>query len=91
MYVVDGAVKAKDGYVAYGEKGSLLTLKDVELCHEETGICGCSFGGGSTGIYAFGNGYYYVSKDYRTEDRRNGSIIRRYRRGAGDVLRFERG
>ena len=91
MSVVDGAVKAKDGYVAYGEKGSLLTLKDVELCHEETGICGCSFDGGSTGIYAFGNGYYYVSEDYRTEDRRNGSIIRRYRRGAGDVLRFERG
>ena len=45
--------------------GKILSLKEAGCFHEESGVYGWQFPQGSTGLYAFGNGYYYVSHSDR--------------------------
>ena len=61
MYIIDGSVTPKDSlHRATGEPIRELSLKREGL--SENGIYGNNFPHGSTGIYSFGNGYYYFSE-----------------------------
>ena len=40
---------------------------------------GIYFNRGTTGMYSFGDGYYYFSHEYRNEDKTNASNIKLYR------------
>ena len=65
MYVIDGSVPGKEGELCgfdSGEKGLLLTLRKTGA--EEGGISGIDFPHGSTGLYSFGNGEFYVSEHF---------------------------
>ena len=62
MYVIDGAIAPRESvHKATGERIVELTLKQEGLC--ENGIWGNNFPYGATGIYSFGNGYYYFSEN----------------------------
>ncbi len=61
MYVIDGSCAPKQSiHKSTGEPITELSLKREGL--EQNGIYGNNFPLGSTGIYSFGNGYYYFSK-----------------------------
>lgn len=68
MYLIDrtaapvrGNLKGLDG-----EEGELLALLPIGTPDEANGVWGCDFPKGQTGIYSFGNGYYYISFEGRT-------------------------
>lgn len=59
MYIVDGSrAPVQD------EKGWRLSLLENDSRHE-SGVCGWDFPLGSTGLYSFGDGRFYVSDDGR--------------------------
>lgn len=89
MYVIDGSASPYEDYIAYGEKGLHLSLKKEGVCHKESGVYGNRFPVGQTGIYSFGNGYYYFSHNYRTPEKVQGSIIKLYRRCDNQEIPFE--
>lgn len=61
MYVIDGSVPPKESvHRATGEPITELALLKKGV--EKAGVYGNRFPLGSTGIYAFGNGYYYFSQ-----------------------------
>jgi len=64
-----------------------LTLSPKGLRHAPSGIFGRTFPRGAEGIYAFGNGYYYVSHPAKTEDGRQTAVLHLCRRE--DLLRTE--
>lgn len=71
MYVIDGHIlPRKSVHRTYGEEISELTLLQNEK--SEDGIFGYRFKYGATGMYAFGNGYYYFSQS--AEDREKGQF-----------------
>ena len=83
MYVIDGR---KPGVMAElkglgGEWGLTLSLRQSGAYHKESGIWGWTFPKGQTGIYALGNGYYYVSHNGRTPEpeRWQTSVVHLYR------------
>ena len=80
MFMIDGSVAPYEDYIAYGRKGLHLSLKKEGDFDAATGLYGCRFKKGQTGIYSFGNGLYYISNEYRTENGEDGSIIKLYRR-----------
>ncbi|MBQ8409452.1 MAG: hypothetical protein IJY39_11390 [Clostridia bacterium] len=49
-----------------GEK-ERLSLAEIGLCDESTGIRGVNFPYGTTGMISLGDGYFYFSQDYRDE------------------------
>ncbi len=69
FFIIDGSVKPRTDTVTYGETGKVLTLFNG----------GIYFNKGTTGMYSFGDGYYYFSHDYRNEDKTYASNIRLYR------------
>ena len=83
MFVIDGhkpAVKQKLAGLA--EEGLTLSLDAA------TGRNGLPFGYGSTGFYAFGNGYYAVSQDGHTEAGHD-THVRLYRMENGQFVIVE--
>ncbi len=91
MYVIDGSAAPYEDYIAYGEKGLHLSLKKDGVYHAESGVWGNRFPKGQTGFYSFGNGYYYISHEYRTPapERLYGGIIKLYRRVDDPEMPFE--
>ena len=70
MYIVDGAkppVTAPLRGVEPPQEGETLSLLAKGLPHG-SGVWGWDFPLGSTGLFALGNGYYYVSHDGKDED-----------------------
>lgn len=66
MFVIDGSAAPYESiHRATGERIVELSLKREGLCSGE--IFGNNFPYGSTGIYAFGNGYYYFSENASDE------------------------
>ena len=63
--------------VPYIKKGSVVPLKQVGLKHEATGLRGWMFPVGSTGMASLGDGYFYFSHNYNSEQGQ-GSTIRMY-------------
>jgi len=89
MFVIDGGAKPYEDYIAYGRKGLHLTLKKEGAFDEKTGLYGCNFPKGQTGLYAFGDGRYYISHEYRTPEKEDGSIIKLFRRSDDPAKGFE--
>ena len=68
MYRIDGSVAAVDAPLkGLNESGKLLTLKKAGEYHAESGVYGYRFPHGSTGLYSFGDGNFYISHHYRYE------------------------
>jgi len=68
MFRVDGSVSARDEELrGVGENGEVLTLKQAGEYDEASGVYGYRFPHGSTGLYSFGNGYFYISHHMRYE------------------------
>ena len=77
------SVKA-DAPVFINEAGeTCLTLERGGAYHEESGIGGWLFPRGAEGVVSFGNGYFYVSHPFRTEDGRSSSVVRLCQRTDG--------
>lgn len=55
-----------------------LSLASIGQCHAPTGICGCDFPYGSTGIASLGNGDFYISHAFK-ENEAFGSTVKAYR------------
>ncbi|MBO5040816.1 MAG: hypothetical protein J6D09_06945 [Clostridia bacterium] len=79
MFVVDGSIAPKEEELigCDGEKGLVLTLKNVGLC--ENGICGASFPHGCTGFYSFGDGRFFVSQHTYSADDGQATNVYLYR------------
>ena len=85
MFVIDGSIAAREealkGYDAQ-YKGQVLTLQKTGL--EQNGISGMEFALGSTGFYSFGDGRFYVSENYVTEDGAQATNVCMYRLETND-------
>ena len=83
LFAIDGKQKPEVGPlkgVSYIDKCSIVSLQEriPSLSDPTSGTRGWAFGGGSTGFYPVGNGYYYISHNYATQEG-EGSYIRLYR------------
>lgn len=67
LFMIDNSIKPEKGLlknVPYEQKAVLkLTLSDNG--EHQDGLVGWNFPYGSTGIHAFGNGWYYISENYK--------------------------
>ncbi len=80
MFVVDGSVSAAESVLIgheNGEKGLILTLKDTGIC--ENGIYGMTFPHGSTGLYSFGDGRFFVSQHTYSKEEGHATNVHLYR------------
>ncbi|MDD3040003.1 hypothetical protein [Bacteroides sp.] len=81
LYAIDGAarpVKQPLKGVPYIKKGFVVPLKAAGLKDDSTSIHGWNFNIGATGFCSLGEGYFYISHNYRTAEGQ-GSNIRLYR------------
>ena len=79
MFFIDCAKAPEKAVLAgLGEEGEKLSLAEIGLCDEATGLCGSAFQYGSTGMISLGDGLFYFSEDYRTENG-FGTVVRLYR------------
>ena len=68
LYIVDGAVPPKEGPLrGLSGDGMLLTLKEGPVKGPD-GISGFPFPFGSTGLYSFGDGRFYISHEGKNAD-----------------------
>lgn len=65
----------------HGETGLCLTLAKYGVADEANGVFGCDFPLGQTGVYSFGDGYYYFSHNGKTKDERplHTCVVKMYR------------
>ncbi len=70
MFLIDAdkAPVEKDIPGVPGEKAPFLTLKEIGVPDEANGLWGNYYPEGQTGVYAFGNGYYYYSYNKLRKD-----------------------
>ena len=90
MYVIDGSKAPYEGEIPGrgGERGQLLTLLDGGIKDGVTGICGCNFEYGQTGIYSLDNGYFYISHNGGADGKFD-STVRLYRATGNPADPFE--
>ncbi len=93
MYIIDGSKAPQEGELRGrgGERGLLLSLKEEGILHEASGVWGITWPKGQTGMYSFGDGYFYMSYNGRTKDaeKLNTCMLRLCRRLAGDPVGFD--
>lgn len=66
MFLIDGHKKPVLSEIrgqTPAEQGLLLSLADAGELHAESGVRGFRFPWGATGVYSFGNGYFYISHE----------------------------
>lgn len=72
MFVIDRRIAPETGELKglCGREGMLLTAAPIGTPDPATGVYGCDFNHGTTGIISLGNGYYYFSfeKKLKRED-----------------------
>ncbi len=70
LYIIDGSAQPQTQLLAGlgGETGQTLCLWQRGIRHEATGIHAWDSPWGTTGIFSFGNGYFYLSQDGRSEE-----------------------
>lgn len=68
MFIIDRKVLPVEAELRGldGERGELLTLKEIGTPDEANGLWGCDYPKGQTGMIALGDGYYYFSYEGRT-------------------------
>ncbi|MBR2860716.1 MAG: hypothetical protein IKB86_02635 [Clostridia bacterium] len=85
MFVIDMNTEAKTGQIkGLEEEGEMLSLAEIGLKHEETGVRGLNFPLGATGIISLGDGYFYFSRDVRFENGLFGSYVTLYKYENGE-------
>ncbi|MBQ8720266.1 MAG: hypothetical protein IJY65_04465 [Clostridia bacterium] len=78
MFVIDAVARPVVAELSgLNMRGKTLTLKDTGL--SSGGISGMEFSLGSTGIYSFGNGYFYFSVPKKDENGYQSSTAKLYR------------
>lgn len=80
MFVVDGSKEAVESELVghdNGERGLVLSLKDTGKC--ENGVYGMTFPHGSTGLYSFGDGRFFVSHHTYSEEQGHATNVHLYR------------
>lgn len=69
MFVIDMNKQAECAeLINLNETGELLSLAQIGLQDEKTGIRGIRFPHGSTGIISLGDGHFYFSREFKNED-----------------------
>ena len=65
MFIIDRKIAPEMGELRglCGREGLLLTGAPIGIVDPATGVYGCDFPRGSTGIASLGGGYYYFSFD----------------------------
>ena len=77
LYAVDQRVAPKvQALQGLREEGKVLSLLQEGRLHEPTGVRGWRFPHGATGLYACGNGRYYISENHMTQSGQCGLIYR---------------
>ena len=68
MFIIDRQIAPKMGALKgiEGEEGLLLTGAPIGVIDPATGVYGCDFKKGQTGLIALGGGHYYFSFDRKT-------------------------
>ncbi len=67
MFIIDGQVAPAEREVpGLGIRAKMLSLKPIGGHDEENDIYYCTFPKGQTGMYSFGDGYYYISYEHKT-------------------------
>ncbi len=93
MFVIDGSKAAYEGELRGrdGERGMILSLKKSGAYDEASGVWGLKFKKGQTGIFAFGDGTFYIAHEGRTPEpeKLHTGIIKLYRRIEGDEVGLE--
>lgn len=93
IFVIDGSRAPALGELPGrgGERGLLLSLKEEGALHPGSRIRGLTFKKGQTGMYSFGDGYFYISHEDRTGEgvRKYTSRLTLYRRLPGSETGFE--
>ena len=90
MFVIDGSVEAREELLTGcgGEKGLVLTLKDT--CLSSDGIYGVDFPHGSTGLYSFGDGRFYVSQHTVSPEKGQATNVYLYKLNTDGKWSFEK-
>lgn len=82
LFTIDGASKATvqslKGFDKK-ERGKVLKLAPKGILHQNSGVYGWNHKWGATGIHALGEGYFYISENGATRDRKQYSRLRLYR------------
>lgn len=79
MYFIDCGKAPVEGVLpGIGHSGSQACLAPMGKRHEETGLFGCDFPHGSTGIASLGDGLFYVSHPFE-KDSTFGTTVKLYR------------
>ena len=81
MFIIDRKIAPEMGELKglCGREGLLLSGATLGVEDPATGVCGCDWPKGQTGMIALGNGYYYFSydkKEKRDEIRYHSSVIK---------------
>ena len=93
MFVIDGskAPVLTELPGRGGEKGYMLSLKKEGAYHKESGVYGLTYPKGQTGMYSFGDGYFYFSYESKKKETKTiyTSLLKLCRRLPGDEVGFE--
>lgn len=91
MYVIDGSIAPVDTELVglCGERGLTLSLKREGIYHENSGVWGVDMKKGQTGMYSFGNGYYYFSHEEKTPEKLQTCNMYLYKRIENKLCPFE--
>ena len=88
MFIIDGNIPPKKSvHKAYGDEISELSLLAKGECSD--GIYGYRFKYGATGMYSFGNGYYYFSQSAMDFEKGQYTNIVMYRSTNDETMPFE--
>ncbi len=74
LFAIDNSIAPYEGDIIgqpIPERGLLLTLADMGLRHDATGIRGWNFAHADTGIHSLGNGYFYISHDAKPDGKQD--------------------
>ncbi|WP_018627892.1 hypothetical protein [Niabella aurantiaca] len=92
LFAIDGSkppvVQALKGF-DNGERGSVLQLATAGKYDQNTGVHGWNYEWGATGIHALGNGYFYISQNGVTKNKKQYCDLRLYRWTGQDTAPFE--
>lgn len=82
LFAIDGAqspaLQTLKGFDD-GEKGAVIQLAESGLYDERSGVYGWNFNWGATGIFSLGNGYFYISQNGVTPDKKQSCRLQLYR------------
>ena len=82
LFAIDGSKKPASKELKgfdNKEKGEVLHLVKTGMHDQKSGVYGWSYKWGATGIHSLGNGYFYISQNGRSEDKKQYCKLQLYR------------